>query len=94
MGKKEPMNDHASTCRHYSIFEPFQALRKGDIIIDKGFLMWKNFFEFLKGEDAELLKKSNLKRKKSARRLVKFLTSMTITHNKELLPTLKMKTKL
>ena len=41
---------HVTACLHYSIHEPFQRLVKGDLIFDKGFLHWKNWFTFLRGE--------------------------------------------
>ena len=52
------MNEHVVFCRHYSFGEPFQSLEKHDLIFDKGFQMWGNFFEFLSGESDGLRRKS------------------------------------
>ena len=52
------MNEHIALCRHYSFNEAFLPLKLHDVIFDKGFLMWTNFFAFLRGEAVGLTRKS------------------------------------
>ena len=44
-----------------------------DNIIDKGFLIWKNFFEFLSGEDDYLVKKPEYTIKKERKEVCREL---------------------